>query len=309
MITIFTIPKAFIGHIDIIQNNAIQSWLKLEPKCEIILCGDEQGVAETAAFYGVQHLPYLEKNSYGTPLVRSAFESVERVAANPILCYVNADIIFLQSLIDSVKLITFKYFLMIGQRWNLDIFVPIDFSHLGWEEPLIEGINNKGNLLTPYGCDFFIFPKEAKWDFPDFVVGRPGWDNWLIYRARSLQMPVIDITNATLVIHQNHDYSHVPGRFNNDTFNGPEADINRTFLEGHKYYFSVKDATHLLSGDSIIRAESYDYLKYRISHQSSLVPSKGLISNVIWKIMLGIVSYPQLFPEQIWKSLLYKLTK
>ena len=32
MLTIFTIPKPFVGHIGVIQRNAIISWLNLSPK-------------------------------------------------------------------------------------------------------------------------------------------------------------------------------------------------------------------------------------------------------------------------------------
>jgi hypothetical protein len=51
MLTIFTIPKPFRGHIEVIQRNAIESWLRLRPQCEIILCGDDPGVAEAASEY------------------------------------------------------------------------------------------------------------------------------------------------------------------------------------------------------------------------------------------------------------------
>ncbi len=45
MLTIFSIPKPFEGHIGIIQRNAIQSWIALSG-CEVILCADEYGTAE-----------------------------------------------------------------------------------------------------------------------------------------------------------------------------------------------------------------------------------------------------------------------
>ena len=48
MVTILTVPKPFKGHIDTIQRNAIKSWLKLYPKCEIILFGDDESIAKAA---------------------------------------------------------------------------------------------------------------------------------------------------------------------------------------------------------------------------------------------------------------------
>jgi len=57
LLTIFSIPKAFAGHNGIIQNNAIQSWVRLSPACQVILFGDDPGVAEAARRFGVVHVP------------------------------------------------------------------------------------------------------------------------------------------------------------------------------------------------------------------------------------------------------------
>src|ERR1700687_5147464 len=43
VLTIFSAPKAFDGHVGIIQENAIQSWLCLRPKPKIILFSNEVG--------------------------------------------------------------------------------------------------------------------------------------------------------------------------------------------------------------------------------------------------------------------------
>src|SRR2546428_763993 len=121
MLTIFSIPKPFRGHIGTIQRNAIQSWLQLSPRCEVILCGNDPGVAEAAAEYGVKHLPHIARKEYGTPFLNSAFEHVQQVATERLIAYVNADIIFLSDLMASVKRITAQRFLMVGQRWELDV--------------------------------------------------------------------------------------------------------------------------------------------------------------------------------------------
>jgi hypothetical protein len=45
MITIFATPKPFVGPIKIIQDNAIESWKRLIPECEVILLGKDSGTA------------------------------------------------------------------------------------------------------------------------------------------------------------------------------------------------------------------------------------------------------------------------
>jgi len=48
MITFFTTPKPFRGHIGVIQRNAIHSWKLVHPEAEVILFGNEEGAAEVA---------------------------------------------------------------------------------------------------------------------------------------------------------------------------------------------------------------------------------------------------------------------
>lgn len=75
MLTPFSIPKPFRGHIGIIQTNAIQSWTLLRPSCEIILFGNEEGTGYIADRFRILHVPEVESNEYGTPLLNSMFDN------------------------------------------------------------------------------------------------------------------------------------------------------------------------------------------------------------------------------------------
>lgn len=252
MLTIFTIPKPFQGHIGIIQRNAIQSWLKLQPKCEIILFGDEDGIAETAAEFGVTHVPNIQKNEYGTPLLDFVFESAQQMTSHNLVCYVNADIILLNDLLSSIQQIQFNKFLMVGQRWDLNLDKVWNFEDNKWEEHLRNYLDSHGVLHPPVGSDYFIFPKWALGTLPPFAVGRPGWDNWVIYRARKLGIPVIDTSPMVTAIHQNHDYGHVPdgtGR----AYEGPEANQNRDLIGNWDYFFTLQDANWVLTSQGLRR--------------------------------------------------------
>ena len=255
MLTIFTIPKPFQGHIGIIQRNAIQSWLKLQPKCDIILFGDEEGIAETAAEFGVSHIPAIQKNEYGTPLLDDVFNHAQQLANHDFVCYVNADIILLREFISAIAQIHFKKFLMVGQRWDLNIEKSLDFEKDNWEESLYDDIHKNGNLHPPWGSDYFVFPKGILGQIPQFAVGRPGWDNWMIYHARKLGIPVIDCTPKIKAIHQNHNYSHIPDR-TGEKFEGPEANLNRALMElKEEQYFMLQDANWILTSKGLRRPE------------------------------------------------------
>jgi len=78
---------------------------------------------------------------------------------------------------------------------------------------------------------------------PAFAVGRPGWDNWFIYHAYRRRIPVVDGSDALTLIHQYHDYSHMPSN-DQGVWEGPEADRNRRLAGGWDRLFSLEDATH-----------------------------------------------------------------
>ena len=92
-LTIFAVPKAFEGHTGVIQRNAVKSWSLLPDEVEVILLGDDPGVAEVAKEFSLKHLPGIEKNDQGTPLLDSVFRLVHEASDAPNLMYVNSDII------------------------------------------------------------------------------------------------------------------------------------------------------------------------------------------------------------------------
>ena len=251
MLTIFSIPKPFLGHINIIQRNAIQSWLKLLPKCEIILFGDEERMAETAKEFGILHIQEIEKNEFGTPLLNSAFNSAQKLAKNEILVYINADNILTSDFISAIKKIRKPLFLMSGRRWDLDIKEEINFN-TDWEKKLQERIKKEGNLRGFSGMDYFVFPRNLPHNFPPFAVGRSGWDNWLIYHIRSLKIPVIDATEVITVLHQKHDYSHSSyGKRNR--VGGPEEEKSLKLAGGFINMCSLRDADWILTSHGLTK--------------------------------------------------------
>lgn len=212
LLTIFSAPKPFSdAHINLIQRNAVQSWKRLGSQVQVALVGDEAGMAAVAAEYGVQHLPEVERNAQGTPLVSSIFALARESSQSPLLAYVNADILLLPEFMQVAEqaMKRLDQFLVIGRRWNLEVTQPLEFRS-GWEAALKIEVASRGRLHPPAGSDFFIFPRCMYEDLPDFAIGRAGWDNWMIYHARQNGWPVVDATPSVMVIHQDHDYSHLP---------------------------------------------------------------------------------------------------
>ena len=224
-LTVFTLPKGFVDpHISLIQRNAAESWAALGDDVEVLLMGDDPGVAEIAAELGVTHVGDAATNEYGTPLLDWAFREAAARGSGERLCYVNADIILLGDFLAALRRLPASDHLAIGQRWNCDITEHIDFARDG--ATLAGWARRAGKLDLGRGSDYFAYPRRTDFGLPAFAVGRPGWDNWMMGRALELRMPLIDITPVTTVIHQNHDYGHVAARSGAD-WEGPEADRNR----------------------------------------------------------------------------------
>jgi hypothetical protein len=206
--TLFSVPKPFRGHIGTIQRNAVRSWTLLGPGHEVVLLGDEDGVAEAAERLGVRHHPELRCSSYGTPLMSSVFEEGQRVAAHDWVCYVNCDIVLTGDLVRAMRRVARlrRPVLLSGRRWRLDVDEPLDFEP-GWEATLRRRVKAHGRR-DGVGCmDYFAFERGLIRDFPDFALGRGRWDSFLPYQARAQGAWFVDATGVVLAVHQNHDYA------------------------------------------------------------------------------------------------------
>jgi hypothetical protein len=260
----FSIPKAFKGKASIMQNNAIRSWALLRPACEIILFGEDEGTAEMAGELGLRHVPDVECNEYGTPLLSSAFRLAQEMASYELMCFINTDIILMSDFMPAIKQVNKKRFLLVGLRTDMAVDGLINYQDKGWETFLRQQIAEKGKLHGySSGGDFFIYPRGMLADIPPFAVGRTGWDNWLIYRARSMGIPVIDATKAFINVHQSHDYSHtVKGKEN--VWKGPESVQNVALMGGEDNSFTMEYATALLTAQGLKPAFSMRHIYFRL---------------------------------------------
>jgi hypothetical protein len=255
MITVFSTPKPFVSHIDIIQRNAIRSWQRLDPSVEIILVGDDAGTAEVCQELGINHIKEIKRNRYGTKYLSSVYDQVQEVASYPILCHVNCDIVLMSDFLHAAMCVSkaTNHFLMAGRRWDVDIRHFLDFSDTNWEYNL-RRIALEANRSRPaQWIDYFVFPKGFYYKkIPEFVIGRPGWDNWLLWYALTFQAVVVDASKAVLAVHQNHDYGYHPDG-EQGVWHGEEALENYRLLDGDRKFRTLESATFILEKDGLRR--------------------------------------------------------
>ncbi len=205
MITIFTIPRPFEGEFWHIQRNTLCSWLLLEPQPQVLLFGIEQGASEVAEELGIAIFP-VARNEHGTPLVSDALDQAMQRAKHDILVMANADNIYLRDFLPAVQACaqSFPRFLMIGQRWDLQVDGLLTFEE-DWEERLRGRVREEGYLHPRGAVDYLAFRDGACLaDLPPFAVGRTGYDNDIVARTLQAGVPVVDATQAVTVVHQDH---------------------------------------------------------------------------------------------------------
>jgi len=268
LITLFSAPKPFTDpHIAMIQRNAIKSWTLL-PDVEVILLGEETGLAESARELDVKHIPNVGRNESGTPLISSMFQLARENSHSDLLCIINADMILTPDFVEAARTVLYggrvgagssrtvsrpqrDEFVLLSQRWDLDVTQPIEFTE-GWQDTLRNTVYTTGTLHRPSGSDFFLFPRYCYQDIPNFTIGRAGWDNWMIYKARKEGWAVIDCTPSIMIVHQNHDYSHLPD--SKPHYDHPDSNENIRLAGGQaNIRYTILDSTHQLMDGKLTR--------------------------------------------------------
>jgi len=278
-ITIFSAPKPFSDpHIANIQRNAIQSWLHLGEAVDVLLIGEEPGLEQVVNDYSLNYIPAVGRNESGTPLVSSLFSAARNWAKSPYMAYVNADILLLPDFVEAAKQVAdqAKDFLLIGQRWDLQVDHLLDFSD-DWAQRLKTVVNQTGSLHLPAGSDYFFYPRHLFKDIPDFAIGRAGWDNWMIYHAKQQDWIVVDGTPSITTIHQNHDYSHLPG--GRPHYEQDESFVNEDLAGGQGNLYMVLDCDRQIRDGQLRRPQMSLVRALRLAERWT-APKNGADSRV-----------------------------
>jgi len=227
VLTLFSAPKPFDGDVAAIQRRAVASWCALG--VQVVLLGDEGGVAEAARELGAEHASGLERTTHGTPRLDSAFSLADRVARFPVRSFVNADVVLGSDLLAATRIVSERAsrFLVVGQTVE------------------------DGKLRGAAALDWFVFPAGNFGDVPPFAIGRACYDNWLIWKGRQVGI-VVDATPNVRAVHQAHGYDHVEGGMD-EAYYGAEAARNLELAGGKSRLYTLHDASHVLRGGELRR--------------------------------------------------------
>ncbi|MEI6289181.1 MAG: hypothetical protein WCP19_02000 [Chloroflexota bacterium] len=287
LLTIFSAPKPFTDpHISVIQRNAITSWTKI-PGAQVLLLGDEAGLPEAAREMGVRLVQDIPRSPSGAPIMSSMFQLARNTCPAGLYCIVNADVILLPEIIETARKIAEQHakFVLLGQRWDLDVTTPLEFEPVfgNWVEKLSARVRSSGELHRPAGSDYFLFPSACYENLPPFIIGRAGWDNWMIYHARKNGFPAIDGTHDITIIHQSHDYAHLPG--GKPHYKHPETAENIRLAGGRPMTrFTILDTDYRLENGQVLPQKMDKiHLLRRIETWPLLKFNSTRLSNLLWR--------------------------
>lgn len=295
LITIFITPKAFDReHIALIQRNAIRSWKALGADVDILLIGDDAGVEENAKALGVRHIRDVKRNSSGTPMLDDIFRIARENSDSPLLAYVNADIILKKDFVQTARSVMEreKKFLLVGQRWDLDVQVDLEFPD-GWEDAFDQDLTARGRRHPAGGSDYFIYPRDIFTSIPPFAIGRSGWDNWMFYEARLKGWKLINCSKAINIIHQDHDYAHLPNGLPH--YRQPESAENVKAAGGKRTIFTLLDCNYELDENGNLKKPAMS--KKKLLRELEIFPLVTLKSKA-----LGNASFALFHPKKAYSE-------
>jgi hypothetical protein len=114
----------------------------------------------------------------------------------------------------------------------------------------------------------------------------------MIYRTRILHWRAIDASQAITVIHQNHDYSHLPG--NRPPYRLPETMKNIRLAGGRRTILLLTDTDHHVVDDKIQRVPVRGK---KLAREIELFPLLKLHSNALAEIF-----YIFFHPRKAWNE-------
>ena len=235
-VTIFALPKPFVGDADRIQSNAFRSWMQLSPTVDVLLLGDETGIADFAAEHQIAHFGHVDRNRNGTPLVSDAFSLAHQISTSPILVYCNSDVILDHSFALAMESLSsqnqFEQWLAIGQRTDVAIDRELNFADADQLRWLNEKSRADGKKSSHVCKEYFAFSRSLYQDVPPFAVGRGNWDNWMVHDAKCKSIPVVSLTDSVLAVHQENESSHRGRCRYRNYVSGPEARNNQRLAGG-----------------------------------------------------------------------------
>ena len=281
MITFFTTCKDFARA----EHNAINSWLALNKLTEVLVFTEGKQLVSCIDPKRITYKHISGKHPTGLPLLNALFEEASKGSKFDILCYCNSDIILLPDFLERIKpVLKLNYpFLAVSQRIDVHIGTDMDLTNEECVVQLKQVMVSEGKIHPPLGSDVFVFPKfqYSQQTMPPLVVGRPGWDNWMLYDARKRFNKLINFTgDYPAIVHQDH--------LNRYDSKNVKDQINMKYLpKSDQYTFVLSYCNYNVRNGKIKKVKTYEKDLTRIRWEIRFNKSNNVFRNFYLFILLS----------------------
>ncbi|XP_069110825.1 uncharacterized protein [Argopecten irradians] len=217
-----------------INMNTLKNWKHIHHSPQLILYTDDPKIASAKidSDWSVQNVTTEDVTK--VPALRTLFLESFKRSKTHLYLYANADILFdlylievLSSIAEFLKTNDFqrKPVLIVGQRTNVNLSRIDSQGPDAWKKILRQSYT----VYTRFqknAIDYFITNEAFPWnEVPELVIGRVGYDNWIIAYARFRGFVTIDASSAISAIHQTSSNGNYEG------FQNGNWDFNREMIK------------------------------------------------------------------------------
>ncbi len=137
-----------------------------------------------------------------------------------------------------------------GRRWDLDWDRPLDVSEPGWAESL-RAHARRANVQRPGNyIDYFVYSRGLCDGLLSLAIGKPVFDNYLLWRARSRGAELVDVSPRVVAIHQNHEPIQREHEYKR----------NRALIGPWWHLYTIEDANQILDAGGLRRSRRHSWL-------------------------------------------------
>lgn len=208
-----------------IQSNVVRNWASFMPHVQPILYATFTNgtLLDLAKSYGWLVYPVPRVNEKGTPFLRDLFFDALNRTESIFYGYCNGDILFTEGLLHTIQGIrrdidVLNTTLVIGRRTNVIVDPNSTIPFYKYND--IKTRAKTGKLFTLDAEDYFIMSNVTgfPWkNIKDVVIGRPGYDNYLVAISIMSNKTVVDGTSTILALHQTGPDGNYAGAKNTDS--------------------------------------------------------------------------------------------
>lgn len=224
----------------------------------VVNYSEDLGASEISDETHTKNVPPEYSKNKELPSIKAIFDTAKRLSNLPdeALVYINADILVSKNFSHINTYLNLRFpdgWLAVARRRELDLAVNTKLSDV-----VVTDLAN--DIKTPLNgrhtaIDFFAYPSKlhSRLSVPGkFLVGRPGWDNWLLAKARKGNIPVVDVTSIYSIRHITHPFTHKKGAYSFLIY------LYKSY--GLSSFCDLRDCTHsLMSSNGKLKANLNTY--------------------------------------------------